>query len=89
MIEPSDEAGTEFVNAVVEGPWHYWTLEVQWDLAAGSEPRPPLHILDTTHGIAVLSPDGENITVDALSPTETWLALSMLLPEDDELAQSK
>lgn len=83
----SNDADTRsFISSIVSGPWHYWTLDARWQPASGKDGRRPLHVLDTSQAMAILSPEGKNVSVDPLTPSEVWLLLTMILPDDDELA---
>jgi len=74
------------VASIVEGPWHYWTLHVTWTPAPGADEGRPLRIVDSTQSMAILSPSDSQISIDPLTPTEAWLLLTMILPDDDEIA---
>ncbi|MGH3503114.1 MAG: hypothetical protein ACRDQA_19800 [Nocardioidaceae bacterium] len=84
-----DPTTREFLDQVVEGPFWYWALQVEWAPATGHDPGRSLHIIDTQKGLAILSLSEDRIAVDPITPTAVWQLLTMILPRDDELAFSR
>lgn len=74
-----------FVQGVVEGPWWYWSLQVEWPAAPGGDGGRSLHVLDTRQGMAILSLSDDMIAVDPIGPTDVFRLLTMILPRDDEV----
>lgn len=87
LVEDATSASTQsYVQQLATGPWWYWALQVQWPAAHDSPSIRAIHVMDSQAGLLVMSEAGESVALEAITPTEIWQLLTMILPGDPELA---
>ena len=59
---------------------------MQWPAAHDSPGIRAIHVMDSQAGFLVMSEAGESVALEAITPTEIWQLLTMILPGDPELA---
>lgn len=89
VFEDDDRPLRSVVDLLAAGPWHVWTAEMSWTRGDGSTDGRSVHAVDTDAGMCLVAAAEETVTLVALPPREIWRLLTRMLPDEDDLSQSR
>lgn len=83
-LEEDSGRSVEHLRSVSATLRRRWSVDVRWVAKAGAPDGQALEVIDSDAGFVIVWDDGDGVVLHPASPTEVWIALTQLVPEEHE-----